>query len=60
MRREPATDYTEDKLVQEPTAELLEKELGWRSVMAWNQEEFGVRGAPYLIIRVLVWCGWNS
>ncbi len=35
-----AKDYSEDKLVQESTAKLLE-ELGWDSVFAWNDEVLG-------------------
>ena len=34
-------DYTEDTLVQQTTAEYLEKELGWTSVYAYNNETFG-------------------
>ena len=34
-------DYTEDNLVQKTTADYLEKELGWESVYAYNQENFG-------------------
>jgi type I restriction enzyme R subunit len=34
-------DYTEDTLVQQTTAEYLEKELGWQSVHAYNEEDFG-------------------
>ena len=29
-----AKDYSEDLLIQKSTAELLEKELGWKSVYA--------------------------
>ena len=32
---------SEDQLVQATFAEHLEKELGWDSVFAWNQETFG-------------------
>ncbi len=32
---------SEDRLVQATFAEHLEKELGWESLYAWNQEEFG-------------------
>jgi len=35
------TDYTEDTLVQQTTAEYLEKQLGWESVYAYNKEDFG-------------------
>lgn len=35
------TDYTEDTLVQKTTAEFLERELGWTSLYAYNQEGFG-------------------
>lgn len=34
-------EYTEDTLVQQTTAEYLEQELGWRSVYAYNNEDFG-------------------
>ncbi len=33
--------YTEDTLVQQTTAEYLEKQLGWESVYAYNTEDFG-------------------
>lgn len=33
--------YTEDTLVQTTTAEYLEYNLGWESVHAYNQEDFG-------------------
>ncbi len=33
--------YTEDTLVQQTTAEYLEKELRWESVYAYNTEDFG-------------------
>ncbi len=36
--------YTEDTLVQQTTAEYLEKELGWESVYAYNTEIFGPEG----------------
>lgn len=36
--------YTEDTLVQQTTAEYLEKELGWDSVYAYNNETFGSDG----------------
>ena len=36
--------YTEDTLVQQTTAEYLEKELGWESVYAHNNETFGPEG----------------
>jgi len=35
---------TEDRLVQATFAEHLEKELGWESVYAWNDETFGING----------------
>ncbi len=35
------TPYTEDALVQQPTVEYLEKQLGWESVYAHNKEDFG-------------------
>lgn len=33
--------FNEDILVQKTTADYLELELGWRSVYAFNQEDFG-------------------
>ncbi len=33
---------TEDTLVQQTTAEYLETELGWKTVYAYNQENFGL------------------
>ena len=33
--------YTEDTLVQQTTAEYLEQLLGWQSVYAYNNEDFG-------------------
>ena len=39
-----AKDYSEDKLVQESTANFLEKELGWKSIYAFDQETLGQNG----------------
>jgi type I restriction enzyme R subunit len=33
--------YTEDCLVQQTTAEYMEHQLGWQSVVAYNNEDFG-------------------
>ncbi len=33
--------YTEDTLVQQTTANYLEQQLGWTSVLAFNHEDFG-------------------
>ncbi len=33
--------YNEDTLVQQTTAEYLEREHGWESVYAYNNEDFG-------------------
>jgi len=33
--------YTEDTLVQQTTAEYLEQKLGWQSIYAYNNEDFG-------------------
>lgn len=33
--------YTEDTLVQQTTANYLEHQLGWQSVCAYNNEDFG-------------------
>ena len=40
-----AKDYSEDQLIQKSTAELLEKELGWKSVYAFDNEVLGEQGA---------------
>lgn len=37
-------DYSEDKLIQESTAEFLEHELGWESVFAFDKEVLGENG----------------
>ncbi len=36
------TPYTEDTLVQQTTAEYLQRQLGWDSVYTYNNEDFGV------------------
>jgi type I restriction enzyme, R subunit len=36
--------YSEDSLVQQTTAEYLEKQLGWESIYAYNNETFGPTG----------------
>ncbi len=33
--------YTEHTLVQQTTANYLEQQLGWTSVLAYNHEDFG-------------------
>ena len=37
----PKQDYSEDRLIQAPTAELLEKQLGWTAIFAHDDEDFG-------------------
>lgn len=39
-----AKDYSEDQLIQKSAADLLENELGWTSVMAWDTEILGESG----------------
>ena len=39
-----ADDYSEDLLIQKSTAELLEQELGWMSVYAFDNEVLGEQG----------------
>ena len=39
-----AKEYSEDLLIQKSTAELLEKELGWQSVYAYDSEVLGEQG----------------
>lgn len=37
-------DFSEDQLIQKSTAELLEQELGWKSVYAFDSEVLGEQG----------------
>lgn len=37
-------DYSEDQLIQKSATDLLENELGWTSVMAWDAEVLGEAG----------------
>ncbi len=39
------TNYSEDTLVQQTTAEYLEQQLDWKSVYAYNDEDFGPESA---------------
>jgi len=39
--------YSEDTLVQQTTAENLERQLGWELVYAYNTETFGVRALEW-------------
>lgn len=39
-----ARDYSEDKLIQQSTADFLEQELGWKSIYAFDQEILGENG----------------
>ena len=41
--------YSEDTLVQQTTAEYLEQQLGWESVYAYNNEDFGSGRLPRLM-----------
>lgn len=34
-------DYSEDRLIQKSAAELMETELGWASVYAYDKEVLG-------------------
>jgi type I restriction enzyme R subunit len=38
------SEYTEDFLVQQTTANYLKNELGWDSIYAYNEEAFGLDG----------------
>jgi len=35
-----SSEYTEDTLVQQTTAEYAQQQLGWESVYAYNNEDF--------------------
>ncbi len=39
-----SVEYSEDRLVQQTTAEFMEQELGWESVYAYNTEVLGEQG----------------
>ena len=39
-----ARNYSEDQLIQKSAADLLEKELGWKSVYAFDNEVLGEQG----------------
>lgn len=39
-----SNDYSEDRLIQEGTADYLEKKLGWTTVYAFNEEVLGQTG----------------
>ena len=39
-----AKDYSEDLMIQKATAGYLEKELGWKSVYAFDNEVMGEAG----------------
>ena len=43
------SSYTEDTLVQQTTADYLEQQLGWESVDAYNNEDFGQNCLPRLM-----------
>ena len=38
------TNFNEDTLVQQTTANYLRDQLGWGSIYAYNQETFGPNG----------------
>lgn len=44
-------DYSEDLLIQAPTAELLERQLGWHSVFAQDEGAKGGWGPGSLLGR---------
>ena len=39
-----SNDYSEDQLIQRSTADFMEKELGWKSIYAFDQEILGKDG----------------
>ena len=43
------SNYTEDTLVQQTTAEYPEQQLGWKSVYIYNNEDFGQDRLPRLM-----------
>lgn len=45
-----STDYSEDRLIQKSAAELMETELGWTSVYAYDKEVLGEK--VHLVVTV--------
>jgi len=45
------SNYTEDTHVQQTTAKYPEQQLGWESVSAYNNEDFGPGSLPRLMNR---------
>jgi type I restriction enzyme R subunit len=43
------SNYTEDTLVQQTTADYLQQQLGWELVYTYNNENFG----PYSLPRLM-------
>ena len=43
------SEYSKDTLVQQTMAEYLEQQLGWESVYAYNNEDFGPGSQPHLM-----------
>jgi len=43
------SNYTENTLVQQTTADYMEQQLGWESVYAYNNEDFGPGSLPRLM-----------
>ena len=41
--------FNEDTLVQQTTADCLEQQLGWESVYAYNNKDFG----PNCLLRLM-------
>ncbi len=44
-----AQEYTKDTLVQQTTADYLEQQLGWESVDACNNKDFGPGSLSHLM-----------
>lgn len=47
------SNYTEDTLVQQTMVEYLDSQLGWESVYASNNEDFGQDRLPRLMNGVV-------
>lgn len=42
-----AKDYSEDQLIQKSTAEFMEKELGWKSIIQYRDEVYNYVSQHY-------------
>ena len=49
-------NFTEDRLVQQTTADYLERQLGWQSAYTYNNEDFGPDSLCWVALPIARWC----